>query len=146
MGRIVVGVDGSEHSVRALRWAIAEAALRNDTVEAVISWSYPVTAADGFGGATTFFDASELQDSARQTLDTAIAEACPDADADAAIVRTVVEGSAGHALVDASRGAALLVVGSRGHGGFAGLLLGSVSTQCVHHAHCPVTVIRPDDD
>ena len=146
MGSIVVGVDGSAHSVGALRWAVAEAGLRQATVEALITWSYPIVPADGFSGAAAIFDLSVLEDGARQTLEAAIAEACPDQEARAAIVRKVVEGSAGQALVEASRGADMLVVGSRGHGGFAGLLLGSVSTQCVHHAHCPITVVPPEND
>lgn len=146
MNRIVVGVDGSGPSIDALRWAIAEAAAHHATVEAVITWSFPIMAADGLsGGMVTAFNPAEIEDSARQALETAIETACPDGDARKAIERKVVEGGAGHALVDASKGADLLVVGSRGHGGFAGLLLGSVSTQCVHHAHCPVTVVRPAD-
>lgn len=144
MGRIVVGVDGSAHSVRALRWAVREAGNRGSEVEAVITWHYPVLASDGFSGAVVPIDVAALEDNARQALEKAIEEAVPDAGARAAIVRTVAEGSPGHVLIEASKGADLLVVGSRGHGGFAGLLLGSVSTQCVHHASCPVTVIRPD--
>ncbi len=144
MGRIVVGVDGSEHSRQALQWAAAQAVAQQAELEAIICWHYPVLAADGFSGAVVPIDVEALKDNARQTLDQAIDAALPDDAARAAIVRTVVEGSPGHALVEASTGADLLVVGSRGHGGFAGLLLGSVGAQCVHHAHCPVTVIRPD--
>lgn len=144
MGRIVVGVDGSQPSNDALRWALAEAAARGATVEAVITWSNPIVA-DAYGGASMIgFDPAILVEGASQTLESAIEAACPDADQRAQIVRTVAEGGAGYVLVEQSRGADLLVVGSRGHGGFAGLLLGSVSTQCVHHAHCPVTVIRPE--
>jgi len=144
MGRIVVGVDGSAHSIRALRWAVAEAAARNATVEAVITWHYPVLASDEFSGAVVPVDVAALEANARETLDQAVEAAVPDAGQRDAVVRTVREGSPGHALVEASLDADMLVVGSRGHGGFAGLLLGSVSTQCVHHARCPVTVIRPD--
>ncbi|MCC6435604.1 MAG: universal stress protein [Acidimicrobiales bacterium] len=144
MGRIVVGVDGSEHSIEALRFALAESRARQGTVEAIITWSYPATAdaygGVGFGG----LDPQMFVDSARQTLERAIEDATADPDERAAVVRTISEGGAGHVLVEASRGAELLVVGSRGHGGFAGLLLGSVSNQCVHHAHCPVTVIRAE--
>lgn len=143
MGRIVVGVDGSEHSLRALRWAVAEAGFRQATVEAVSAWSYPVVAADGLGSAAVF-DVSGLQEGANQSLEAALVEACPDEATRAAIVRKVVEGAPSQALVEASKGADLLVVGSRGHGGFAGLVLGSVSTQVVHHAHCPITVVPPE--
>ena len=144
MGRIVVGVDGSEHSRDALRWAAAQASTMHAELEAIICWHYPVLAADGFSGAVVPIDVEALKDNARQTLDRAIEAALPDDVSRAGIVRTVAEGSPGHVLVEASTGAELLVVGSRGHGGFAGLLLGSVGAHCVHHAHCPVTVIRPE--
>lgn len=140
MDRIVVGVDGSQHSIDALRWALDEARAHQASLEAIITWSYPV-AADAYGGAMTI-DPTTLAEGARQTLDNAIATACSDPEEQAAITRTVVEGGAGRALVEASRAADLLVVGSRGHGGFTGLLLGSVSSQCMHHAHCPITVVR----
>ena len=146
MGRVVVGVDGSEQSILALRWAMEEASVRQGwSVEAIITWTYPVMATDGFSGGAGLIglDPAVLAEGARQRLESAIQTACPDEPERQRIKRTVQEGGAGHALVEASRGAQLLVVGSRGHGGFADLLLGSVSSQCVHHAHCPVTVIRP---
>ncbi len=144
MGRIVVGVDGSEHSLAALRWAMEEAALRNSTVLAISAWTYPVVIADGMAGGAYVgaLDPNELATAARSNLDAAVTSAFPDPAARANIELMVVEGSPGRALVEASKDADLLVVGSRGHGGFANLLLGSVSSQCVHHAHCPVTVIR----
>jgi nucleotide-binding universal stress UspA family protein len=142
MDRIVVGVDGSEHSIRALKWAIAEGAAHQATVEALISWSYPVLPADGFSGSTVTFDVAALEEGARQTLEAAITEVGPEA---ASVERLVVEGTPGHALIDASNRADLLVVGTRGHGGFAGLLLGSVSSQCAHHARCPIVVVPPPD-
>ena len=145
MGRIVVGVDGSEQSILALRWAMEEASLRQGSVEAMITWTYPVIATAGIsGGAVAIgLDPAVLAEGARQSLESAIQTAYPDEAGRLRIKCTVLEGGAGHALVEASRGAELLVVGSRGHGGFTDLLLGSVSSQCVHHAHCPVTVIRP---
>lgn len=144
MGHVVVGVDGSEHSIRALVWALEEAALRGATLVAVSSWSYPMMASDGLGGSAAVFDFRVLEEGAAQALEAAIASACPDESARAAIERRVIEGNAGHVLVEASEDADLLVVGSHGHGGFAGVLLGSVSTQCVHHAPCPITVVPPE--
>jgi len=142
-GRIVVGVDGSTGSVEALRWAVDEARRRGDTVEAVAVWHYPVLTADALSGSATPVDVETLAGNARAALEDTLARAVPDEADRAAVTRTVVEGSPGHALVEAARGAGLLVVGSRGLGGFAGLLLGSVSNHCVHHAGCPVTVVRP---
>lgn len=144
MGRIVVGVDGSEHSLDALRWAVEEAALRKTTVLVISAWTYPVVIADGMAGGAYVggLNPDELAASARSNLEAAVSSACPDPATRANLELVVVEGSPGRALVEASKDADLLVVGSRGHGGFANLLLGSVSSQCVHHAHCPVTVIR----
>jgi len=144
MGRMVVGVDGSEPSARALRWALDEAARRGDTVEAVTVWHYPVLTADAMSGTSLAVDAEALAGNARTVLEDTLAGVVADEAARAAVVRIVAEGSPGHVLVEAAAGADLLVVGSRGLGGFAGLLLGSVSNHCVHHAPCPVTVVRPD--
>jgi nucleotide-binding universal stress UspA family protein len=139
MGRIVVGVDGSEHSRRALRWALEEADLRGASLEAVAAWSYPYLAgADAV--ATVAVDPRELQATTARALEEALEECATPAQRDA-VKRTVVEDRPARALLDAANGADLLVVGSRGRGGFAGLLLGSVSSQCVHHASCPVVVV-----
>jgi len=138
--RIVAGVDGSPSSLSALRWAIRQAGLTGATVDAMISWHYPASEG-GYGwapiGVGTAFD---FKDNAGKVLADAIAAAC---DPGSVTVRAlVVEGNAAQVLIDASDGADLLVVGSRGHGGFTEALLGSVSQHCVHHAHCPVVVIR----
>ena len=139
--RIVAGVDGSPSSISALRWAVRQAELIGATVDAVISWHYPAYAG-GYGwapiGVGTAFD---FKDIAEKVLADAISTAC--APVSSVPVRArVVEGNAAQVLLDASDGADLLVVGSRGHGGFAEALLGSVSQHCVHHARCPVVVIR----
>jgi nucleotide-binding universal stress UspA family protein len=137
--RIVVGVDGSDCSVTAISFAIEEAGFRGAMVQAIYAFVSPTLV--GIPAPQGYFDGLERQ--ARELLDEAIAKATPATGATPQIVRTVVSGPPGEALIAASRGAALLVVGSRGRGGFRELLLGSVSSQCVHHAHCPVTVIRP---
>lgn len=135
--RIVVGVDGSEPSKSALRWAIAQARLTGGSVDAVIAWRFPST----YGWAPYPDGLPDLEGMAKRTLIAALAEVSglePDV-----LVRPIVtEGNAAGALLDAAKGADLLVVGSRGHGGFASALLGSVSMQCVLHAHCPVLVFR----
>lgn len=134
--RIVVGVDGSEPAQRALEWALGQAKLTGAVVDAVLAWQYPVS----YGWAIAEQDAP-LSDLARQTLDKAISEAA--AVAPGVVVRGhVLEQNPAQALIDAAEGADLLVVGSRGHGGFVGALLGSVSQHCVHHAPCPVLVMR----
>ena len=139
MAMIVVGVDGSDESKEALRWALEEARLRHATVRAVYAWRDPYVLAPGFGLPEDFeFDA--LRERAVETLDAVIAEV--DGTSDVLVDGVVAEGAAASVLVDAAEGADLLVVGSRGHGGFVGLLLGSVSQQCVQHAPCPVLVVR----
>lgn len=133
--RIVVGVDGSPSSKAALAWAIGQAKLTGAVVEAVTAWDYPATY--GYAAAVVDVDWEGL---AAQVLRDAVSEVAPDAAA--AIRQRVSEGNAAQVLLDTSAGADLLVVGSRGHGGFVEALLGSVSQHAVHHARCPVVVIR----
>jgi nucleotide-binding universal stress UspA family protein len=133
---IVVGVDGSEQSLTALQWAVTEARLRHGRVRIITAWYYPPRVspgADDFIGESSEQAAEQIQDDALKTV----------ADEDVDVTAQVVQGPPASALLDTASGADLLIVGSRGHGGFTGLLLGSVSTQVVHHARCPVLVIRP---
>jgi nucleotide-binding universal stress UspA family protein len=140
MAQIVVGVDGSEESKLALRWALEEARLRDASVRAVYAWRDPYALTPGYGLPEDFeFDA--LREHAVERLDAVIAEVAGTT-TDVEVDGVVAEGPAGSVLVQAAEGAELLVVGSRGHGGFVGLLLGSVSQQCVTHAPCPVLVVR----
>lgn len=136
MERIVVGVDGSQAAREALRWAIDEARRRDATVEAVYAWHQPFMAGYMMEGE---LDLGHYEEEAQKILDTAV-DAVKDG-AGVTIERKLVAGSAAGALVDEAKGAALLVVGSRGRGGFSGLLLGSVSQQAAHHAPCPVVII-----
>jgi nucleotide-binding universal stress UspA family protein len=139
---IVAGVDGSPSSVTALRWAIRQAGLTGAAVDAVIAWHYPVVAAGGYGLAPMVTSgAFDFKGNAKKVLADAISAAAGP-DGGAPVRPLVVEGNPAQVLLNASDGADLLVVGSRGHGGFTEALLGSVSQHCVHHAHCPVVVIR----
>jgi nucleotide-binding universal stress UspA family protein len=140
-GRIVVGVDGSEGASHALRWAYNEAFLRHASLEIIEAWHHPYMA-DMSGMAAAAVHADDLENANRDSLDRFVDEAGP-WPAEVAATRRVVEGGAAGALVDAATGADLLVVGSRGRGGFGGLLLGSVSQQCAHHAPCPVVIVPP---
>ena len=135
--RIVVGVDGSPASVDALRWAARQAELTGSALEAITTWEYPAQY-----GSEVLLYAQDVNwaDLAQTTLATAITEA--GSSALTSCIQTVTEGQPAHVLVSASAEADLLVVGSRGHGGFAGLLLGSVSEYVIAHATCPVVVIR----
>jgi nucleotide-binding universal stress UspA family protein len=136
--RIVVGVDGSDPSKAALAWAIRQGRLTGATVEAVIAWELPVN----YGTPAPLMPPrTDCEEVAREIVTLAIADVSSP-DEQVTIRRKVVEGNAPRALLDASVGADLLVVGSRGHGGFVEALLGSVSQHCVHHATCPVVVIR----
>jgi nucleotide-binding universal stress UspA family protein len=135
-GRIVVGVDGSPSSVEALTWAVRQAGHTGCVVDAIHAWQYPVS----YGWAYSEPD-PQISVLASEELDKAIAQA-RQADESVEIRPHVVEQSPAQALLGAAEGAELLVVGSRGHGGFAGMLLGSVSQHCVSHSPCPVLVIR----
>jgi nucleotide-binding universal stress UspA family protein len=143
MSRIVVGVDGSECSQRALIWAADEARRRGEKLEAVISYRSPsawLGMGESFGTAVApALTEDDFEHYARDALQQAVNDAgCTGLEVETVVVR----GHASHVLVDASKGASMLVIGSRGHGDVASVLLGSVSLHCVHHAHCPVVVVR----
>jgi nucleotide-binding universal stress UspA family protein len=137
--RIVVGVDGSDQSLEALEWAAREARFRGMTLEILTTWTYPY-------GYLMVPVAPEpptrdaLIEEAKSVLDRMLDKVSIDL-SDVKVARHIAEGSAAGCLIDASKGAELLVVGKRGLGGFRGLLLGSVSQQCALHAHCPVVVV-----
>jgi len=139
--RIVVGVDGSDSSLQALRWAVRYAQLTGASVDAVAAWEYPAPVG-GWGMAPlAMVSETDFGYLAAQQLKDAVARIGRPRH-HVLIRQLVAEGNPARVLLDASADADLLVVGNRGHGGFAGLLLGSVSQHCVHHASCPVVVIR----
>jgi nucleotide-binding universal stress UspA family protein len=135
--RIVVGVDGSVSSKAALGWAIRQAKLTGAVVDAVIAWHYPGT----YGYSAYVADYTDYAELAAKVAVETIAEVSGPA-GPAEVRPKVVEGNPAAVLLAASEGADLLVVGSRGHGGFVEALLGSVSQHCVHHAACPVVILR----
>lgn len=137
-GRIVVGVDGSEGSKHALRWAARQAEYTGAVLEAITAWDYPAT----YGWVPVPPEDYALAEFAEKSLNEAINDVFG-SDIPKRLERKVAQGHPAEVLVEASKNAELLVVGSRGYGGFTDALLGSVSTYAVHHAHGPVTVIRP---
>ena len=131
---VVAAVDGSEESRLALRWAFEYAQMSGAPVEAVIAWEIPPT----YGLAPSYDDVDfekKAQETAEETIRAVVGDNAP-------VTLRVERGHPAPILLTASGHAQLLVVGSRGHGAFAGMLLGSVSQHCVHQAHCPVVVIR----
>ncbi|HUB71801.1 MAG TPA: universal stress protein [Acidimicrobiales bacterium] len=135
--KVVVGVDGSEASLAALDWAMRQAELTGSGVEAVTAWRWP----SSFGGPLPLIPDYNPEAEATKTVVAAIAKVRPAHPAIEVRVH-VAQGGPAQVLVDASKGAELLVVGNRGFGELAGMLLGSVSEYCVTHAHCPVLVLR----
>lgn len=133
--RILVGVDGSPSSLDALRYAARLADAFDAPIEAVTTWSYPAF--------TVYQMVAEWspEDDATAVLDQAIEDAFGDAPPDG-LTRTIVCGPPAGTLIGMSASASMLILGSRGHGGFAGLLLGSVSAACAEHAHCPVLIMH----
>lgn len=139
---IVVGVDGSEGASKALEWAIAEARLRTAPLRIVSAWHVPMGAygAPGFAPAVSPPLRQSISEEAERVAEDAVRRA-KDAGLEQ-VAHLVREGQAAGILTEAATDAALLIVGTRGHGGFADLLLGSVSSQCAHHASCPVVIVR----
>ncbi|GAA1771611.1 universal stress protein [Kocuria aegyptia] len=133
---IVVGVDGSPQSVEALRWAARMAPSLGAGIRAVAAWEYPPEYAGYVPLGSDNFD-----EITRKRVDDAVREAFGD-DVPAGLSTAVEFGHPSKVLVRESEDATMLVVGRRGHGGFRGLLLGSVSSACVSHAKCPVLVIH----
>ena len=137
--RIVVGVDGSEHSNVALKWALAEAQQHADSiVTAVLAWQMPFVS---FPGA---FDRQELDQAYKNFLNETVSAIAP---SPAVPLETVIaEGDPTESMVEASKGANLLVMGIRGRSPFAGLLLGAVSQGAAANAHCPVVLVKRSDE
>jgi nucleotide-binding universal stress UspA family protein len=144
MPGIVVGIDGSAHSHRALDWAVKEAALRHTPLTVVTVYRTVV----GYGGGAVDYPGDQaLSGQTRKAAEEATAKTLAEAGDQRPEQVTVeaVSGIPAEELVHASKDADMIVVGSRGTGGFSRLLLGSVSSQVAHHAHCPVVVIPADE-
>ncbi|MFF7636386.1 universal stress protein [Kitasatospora sp. NPDC008050] len=141
--RVVVGIDGSASSRAAARWAIDYARLIGAVVEAVGVVEIPMN----YGWSAPVVDTSLDEDTAkrgfRQELDSVLPAALAGGEP-VEVRELLVRGNPAEALIEASRGAQVLVVGSRGHGTFARAMLGSVSQRCAQHAPCPVVIVRPE--
>lgn len=142
--RIVVGVDGSDESKAALRWARRIARAEGATIDAVAAWEFP--ASIGWGAVPDGYDPrADVEKCLTETVDEVFGAARPPGMRVAAL-----EGDPARVLLTAAEGALMLIVGSRGHGGFMGLLLGSVSAKVAEHATCPVLVVhgkrRPESE
>lgn len=167
MMRIVVGVDGSPHSRRALRRALEEAALREGSVDAVFvfspphrSWAddligLPQSAGAALGVGTVSPDAPahhppsrevETMEAAEKHLANLIDDALADVDGPRPRPVAIAADHPAEALIAESRTADLLVIGTRGLGGFVGMLLGSVAHQCIQHSHCPLLILPPESE
>lgn len=143
MSTIVVGVDGSHGAVQALEFAIEEARVRGADVKAVAVWHVPPSVY-GAGMVPVMVDPADFEKIGQEALDKSLEEAGA-ATTGVKVTPLLRQGQAADVLVEEARGADLLVVGSRGLGGFKGLLLGSVSQQCAHHATCPVAIVPNGD-
>jgi nucleotide-binding universal stress UspA family protein len=140
VGTIVVGVDGSPGAMAAARFAVDEARIRKATLRLVAAWHVPAMA---YGNAFAV-GADDLPDAMREAAGRSLEQTLTDLGEldDISVEKHLEAGPAAQVLLSQAADADLLVVGSRGHGGFAGLLLGSVSQQCAQHAPCPVVIVR----
>lgn len=134
---IVVGVDGSPQSILALRWANKLAGPLHATIKAVTAWNMEVM----YGP----YLASDGRSEAQEVLSQALVDAFGD-DKPEGLVAECLRGQSARMLIEEAKSAQMLILGSRGHGGFAGMLLGSVSSACAAHASCPVLVVHAEED
>jgi nucleotide-binding universal stress UspA family protein len=149
-GRIVVGVDGSEHAQAALRWAGEEAKLRGATLVAAHAWTFTPSMAVGAPDlmAMPAGNIAEELDADRTAAERALSDAVSAAlgsDPDVTVEAVLIEDAPGEGLVALAQDAELVVVGTRGRGNIAQALLGSVSHHVVQHAPCPVVIVRHRD-
>jgi nucleotide-binding universal stress UspA family protein len=135
--QIVVGVDGSDSSKNALRWAAKLAPSLGATIHAVVAWEYPIVFGLEGGLPIPWKPDETAKEILSNTLDSVFGKGRP-----AGLRGSISQGHATFVLLDASEKAEMLIVGSRGLGGFSGLLVGSVSSACAEHAKCPVLVVH----
>lgn len=133
---IVVGIDGSEASKDALAWAAHQAQLTGSDIQAVLAWSIPAA----YGYVPIAYDVDYEGDAGKEAE--RLVDEVLGIDRAVTVTATAIEGHPAKVLVDAAQHASMLVVGSSGHGAFAGRLLGSVSENCARHATCPVVIVR----
>jgi nucleotide-binding universal stress UspA family protein len=141
METIVVGIDGSEGADEALRWALGEARLRGAKVRVVVAWHVPAIVYGGVGSVVLTSPAQDFRKGAEATARNALVR-LGRASEGLEIETRVREGRPASVLIEEARDAELLVLGSRGHGGFTGLLLGSVSAECAAHSPATVTIVH----
>ena len=139
--RIVVGVDGSKESLAALDWACAQAEQRGAEVAAVTTWTLPPSPSDPPFASFPWGSSVDFTDSSRELLAKAVADVAT-AHPDVKISQHVLAGNAAATLIEFSKEADLVVVGAKGHGGFTGMLIGSVSQHVLAHSACTVAVVR----
>jgi nucleotide-binding universal stress UspA family protein len=138
MARIVVGIDGSEHAIEALRWAIGEARLRGATIDAIDAWNYPYVAVPGAN--VPLHPRGDQAIDVEVELEEAVAAVADEADG-VTISSIVTEGVPAAVLCEAAEGADLLVIGSMGHSSLRERVLGSVGHDVLRHSPCPVVVV-----
>ena len=139
MSSVIVGVDGSTNSIAALQWAARYAKSIDGIVHAVYVWSYPISSIAPAPLGSPVAPPELMTNAASEALAGFVTEAeLPD---DVHVVHVIREGSTSKVLLDQAKDADILVVGARGHGGFTGLLLGSVANAVINHAPCPIAVI-----
>ena len=139
--RVVVGVDGSVDAKRALAWAAEEAHVREASLEVVHAWSVPYV--DAYPYAAPSLDPGVFEEAGARTLDAAV-DSIDTTGLALPVERILANGEPASVIVDGSKGADLVVLGSRGRGHIGGLLLGSVSQHVAHHATCPVVIVPPE--